>query len=287
MNKEDIKREFILLNAGHACHNADWNWKNVCSPFVRIHYVVNGTAKIIRGDGVYELKENHLYLTPSYIKHTYKCDGILELFYLHIYEDLGKNPSIFELINFPTEIMADPLIVKLIKRLIEINPGGELQYYDPRSYDNSVMLAGNIARQKNAPIAYELETQGILMQIISKFLVKAEYKNDHIEKRILKSLRYIHKNIDQTVDINSLAELCCLTKDHFIRLFKKEMNCTPGKYINRKKIESAQLKLLINDMTIKDIAYNLGFENISYFNRLFKKLTGESPGNYKKKIQPR
>ncbi|MDR1525088.1 MAG: AraC family transcriptional regulator [Tannerella sp.] len=286
MNKEDIKRDFILLNAGYASHNADWNWKNVCSPFVRIHFVKHGTAKIIREGGMYELKENHLYLTPSYIKHAYECDGVLELYYLHIYEDSGKNPSIFELASFPVEITADSLIIRLIERLIEINPERGLRYYDPHSYDNSATLADNIARQKNSPVACELETQGILKQIISRFLMKAEYKNEPVEKRILKTLHYIHKNIGETVDLDDLAEMCYLTKDHFIRLFKKEMNCTPGKYITRKKIETAQLRLLINGMTIKDTAYSLGFDNISYFTRLFKKITGESPGDYKKKTQP-
>ncbi|MDR0394060.1 MAG: AraC family transcriptional regulator [Tannerella sp.] len=286
MDKEDIKRHFILLNAGYASHHADWNWKNICSPFARIHFVRNGTAKIIREDGIYELKKNHLYLTPSYVKHSYECKGALELFYIHIYEDTGRNPGMFDLIQFPVEVKTDSLIPQLIKRLIKINPGRELQYYDPRSYDNTETLADNIAKQKYSPIAFELETQGILKQIISRFLIKAEYKNEHIEKRILKSLYYIHKNMDKGIDIDLLAEICYLTKDHFIRLFKKEMGCTPGKYINQKKIETAQLRILIQGMTIKDTAYSLGFDNISYFNRLFKKLTGETPGEYKKKIQP-
>jgi len=56
------------------------------------------------------------------------------------------------------------------------------------------------------------------------------------------------------------------------------MHCTPRKYINRKKIEAAQLKLLIEDTSIKEIAFGLGFDNVSYFNRLFNKLTGRKPG---------
>jgi AraC-like DNA-binding protein len=287
MKREDIKRDFILLNAGAAKHNADWNWKDVHSPFARIHFVRRGTAKIIREDGTFNLRKNHLYLTPSYIRHTYECDGPLELYYLHIYEDLGKNLSIFDLINFPVEVEADSLVAGLIRRLIDINPRRELMFYDPRSYDNSSTLANNIARQKDAPPAYELETQGILTQIFSRFLVKAEYKNRDIEKRILRSLRYIHKNIEQTIDLSYLAKVNLLTKDHFIRLFKKEMKCTPWKYINQKRIETAQLKLLIDDMTIKDIAYSMGYDSLSYFNLIFKKITGETPGSYKKKTRLR
>ncbi len=286
MNKKELLRNFILLNIGYAYHNADWNWKSVHSPFARIHYVKSGTAKIIREDGVFELKKDHLYLTPSYMRHTYECDSILELYYIHIYEDPGKNLSIFDLINFPVEIESDSLDIQLIERLIKINPGRELKYYDPRIYDNSATVAYNMALQQKSPLAFEMETQGIIAQLFSRFLAHAIYKNEHIEERILKTLFYIHKNIDKPIDIDHLAEICFLTKDHFIRLFKKEVNCTPGKYINKKKIEAAQLQILIdNTRSIKDIAYGLGFDNLSYFNRLFSKITGESPGRYKKKME--
>lgn len=286
MNKEVLKRDFILLNVGYAYHDADWNWKNVHSPFARIHYVKSGEAKIIREDGIFELKKDHLYLTPSYVRHAYECDGILELYYIHIYEDPGRSLSVFDLINFPVEVAADPLDIQLVERLMKINPERELQYYDPKSYDDSVTVAQNMALQQKSPLAFELETRGIIRQIISRFLAQAVFKNENIEERILNTLHYIHKNLDKSIDIDFLADLCFLTKDHFIRLFKKEVNCTPGKYINQKKIEAAQLQILIDNTRIKDIAYGLGYDNISYFNRLFTKITGESPGQYKKRMLP-
>jgi AraC-like DNA-binding protein len=284
MNKEELKRDFILLNVGYAYHDADWNWKNVNSPFVRIHYVKNGTAKIIHEDRVLELKKDHLYLTPSYTRHAYECDGALELYYVHVYENQKRSLSIFDLLDFPLEVKSDPLDIRLIERLITINPGRSLKYYDPKRYDNTATVAYNMALQQKSPLAFEIESGGIIQLLMSRFLVSATYKNEHIEERILKSLYYIHRNMDGLIDIEHLAERCFLTKDHFIRLFKKEMNCTPGKYICKKKIEIAQLRLLIDNAKIKDVAYELGFENLSYFNRLFTKLTGESPGKYRKRM---
>lgn len=283
MNKEGLNPDFILLNAGHAYHNADWNWKNICSPFARIHYVANGTAKIVRDDGEYVIKSKHLYLTPPYARHSYVCDGVLELYYIHIYEDIGKNISFFDLIDFPIEIEATDFDIRLIDRLAEINPDITLPYYNPRLYDNSTNLAKNIERQQKNPLSQEMETQGILKLLISHFVAQASYRNENIENRILKSLYYIHKNLDKPIQIEALAEMCFMTKDHYIRLFKKEMNTTPGKYINQKKIERVQLALLINNKPIKDVAYDFGFDNIFYFNRLFKKLTGTSPGEFKLK----
>lgn len=284
MNNKEKNINFILLNIGQASHNADWNWKNINSPFARIHYIQSGTAQIIREDGIFDLKPGHLYLTPPYTTHRYACNDVLSLCYIHIYEELNEGYSIFEQLHFPVEIEMNHLDRILIDRLIEINPGRELQAFDPHDYDNSSTLMRNIAQNEQMPLTIGIETKGILQQLFSRFLAHTSYKSEKIDKRIAKALYYIHKNIDQPINIDHLGEICFLTKDHFIRLFKKEMKCTPLKYINQKKIEKAQLLLVINDMPLKDIAYSLSIDNCSYFNRLFKKTTGETPGAYKKRM---
>ena len=50
MNREDFNQNFILRNIGYDYHEADWNWKNVKSPFSRIQIVIKGNAKIMRDD---------------------------------------------------------------------------------------------------------------------------------------------------------------------------------------------------------------------------------------------
>ena len=159
-----------------------------------------------------------------------------------------------------------------------------MKLYDPSSYDNSQTLVKNISENAQLPYYLLIETKGILQQLFSRFLKDAEQKIEVTDNRILKALRYIRKNIDKPINISQLSELCFLTDDHFIRLFKNEMKCTPTQYINQKKIEKAQVMLIIDDIPIKEIAYNLAFDNISYFNKLFKKLTGLTPGEYKKRL---
>ena len=77
----------LILNVGLAIHNADWNWKNVSSPFTRLYYIMEGTAQIIFPDGMQELKPHHLYLVPSFTTHSYQCNSHFTHYYLHIYED--------------------------------------------------------------------------------------------------------------------------------------------------------------------------------------------------------
>lgn len=91
-----------------------------------------------------------------------------------------------------------------------------------------------------------------------------------------------YEHISEEIELEKLAELSCLSKDHFIRLFKKGMGTTPLQYVNQKKIEKAQLLLLTEELAVKEIAFQLAFEDYSYFNRLFKKITGVTPQEYRR-----
>ena len=271
----------LILNVGLAIHNADWNWRNVNSPFTRLYYVTEGAARILLPTGIQELKPDHLYLVPSFTTHSYLCDTHFVHYYLHIYEDHQSESSILEDFSFPTEIPAGDLELPLIKRLCEINPTMQLPQSDPTSYDNNPTLIKNIIKNKQRTFCDKVESRGIVYQLMARFLKDAQPKTEINDDRIQKVLSYIRKNIYKTIDIDSLAAISCLSKDHFIRLFKKEINNTPLQYINQKKIEKAQLILITDSMPVKNISYLLAYEDHSYFNRLFKKLTGVTPQQYR------
>ena len=271
----------LILNVGLAIHNADWNWRNVNSPFTRLYYVTEGAARILLPTGIQELKPDHLYLVPSFTTHSYLCDTHFAHYYLHIYEDHQSESSILEDFSFPTEIPAGDLELPLIKRLCGINPTMQLPQSDPPSYDNNPTLIKNIIKNKQRTFCDKVESRGIVYQLMARFLKDAQPKAEINDDRIQKVLSYIRKNIYKTIDIDSLAAISCLSKDHFIRLFRKEVNNTPLQYINQKKIEKAQLILITDSMPIKNISYLLAYEDHSYFNRLFKKLTGVTPQQYR------
>ena len=271
----------LILNVGLAIHNADWNWRNVNSPFTRLYYVTEGAARILLPTGIQELKPDHLYLVPSFTTHSYLCDTHFVHYYLHIYEDHQSESSILEDFSFPTEIPAGDLELPLIKRLCGINPTMQLPQSDPTSYDNNPTLIKNIIKNKQRTFCDKVESRGIVYQLMARFLKDAQPKTEINDDRIQKVLSYIRKNIYKTIDIDSLAAISCLSKDHFIRLFKKEINNTPLQYINQKKIEKAQLILITDSMPVKNISYLLAYEDPSYFNRLFKKLTGVTPQQYR------
>ena len=272
----------VLLNIGYSELNANWNWKDVYSPFARIYYVNEGKARTFMNNQFYVLEPGYLYLTPPFTLHNDECEGHFSLYYIHFYDNVIHKESIFDKYDFPVKIQANLFDDTIIKRLHKINPGRHLIHIDPKVYDNQPTFSEFIANSNKLPLQVLAENQGILSILMSRFLEYRAGKSSDKDERIIKSLKYIHTNINNYITIGDLASLSYVSEDHFIRLFKKELNQTPIKYINAKKIEKAQLLLLTTDLSVRNIAMDLAMDNISYFNKIFKQYIGKTPLEYRK-----
>lgn len=282
MNLQVEQMHPLVLNVGLAVHNADWNWKNVNSPFTRLYYVTEGSAQIELPDGIYTLSPKHMYFIPAFTIHTNICKSNFVHYYLHIYEDHYSDNDWLDHWKFPVEIEATDLDLALFKRLCEINPHMTLQKSDPTTYDNNPTLMQNLIKNRQRAFCDKVESRGIVFQLLSRFFKQGQSKIEMEDNRIAKTVLYIRKHLNEVIELEKLAEISCLSKDHFIRLFKKELGTTPLQYINQKKIEKAQLLLITEELAVKEIAFQLAFDDYSYFNRLFKKTTGVTPQEYRR-----
>ena len=282
MNLQVEQMHPLVLNVGLAVHNADWNWKNVNSPFTRLYYVTEGSAQIELPDGIYTLSPKHMYFIPAFTIHTNICKSNFVHYYLHIYEDHYSDNDWLDHWKFPVEIEATDLDLALFKRLCEINPHMTLQKSDPTTYDNNPTLMQNLIKNTQRAFCDKVESRGIVFQLLSRFFKQGQSKIEMEDNRIAKTVLYIRKHLNEAIELEKLAEISCLSKDHFIRLFKKELGTTPLQYINQKKIEKAQLLLITEELAVKEIAFQLAFDDYSYFNRLFKKTTGVTPQEYRR-----
>lgn len=282
MNLQVEQMHPLVLNVGLAVHNADWNWKNVNSPFTRLYYVTEGSAQIELPDGIYTLSPKHMYFIPAFTIHTDICKSNFVHYYLHIYEDHYSDNDWLDHWKFPVEIEATDLDLALFKRLCEINPHMTLQKSDPTTYDNNPTLMQNLIKNRQRAFCDKVESRGIVFQLLSRFFKQGQSKIEMEDNRIAKTVLYIRKHLNEAIELEKLAEISCLSKDHFIRLFKKELGTTPLQYINQKKIEKAQLLLITEELAVKEIAFQLAFDDYSYFNRLFKKTTGVTPQEYRR-----
>jgi AraC-like DNA-binding protein len=276
--------KLILLNVGSAVHDGNWNWPGISSPFFRIYLVGAGSARLTILDKEQALRPGYLYIVPPFTLHSDACDGPFEHNYLHVYEEMGHEESLFEQWDVPVEIQASALDEMLFKRLLEINPDKALDYFDPQTYDNNCILYKSIADSTRHSTPVLMETEGIIEMLLSRFIAQSVKSDQTDDFRILKALSYIRKHIDQKITVPDLATLCLLSEYHFLRLFKREIKTSPINYINQKKIERAQLLLVVYKKSIKEIAYSLSFENVSYFTRLFKSVVGKTPSKYREEF---
>ena len=273
----------LMLNVGFASHFGDWNWRNVRSPFARLYYVVDGEAQVELPDGIVSLLPHHLYLVPPYTMHSNICKGGFSHYYLHLYEDPSYGGCFWDDWKFPVEVEAANDDQNLMKRLCEVNPGMRLSQSDPESYDNRTTLISNIQNNQQRSVCDKVESTGIILLLLSRFLRHATAEKRVKDERIVQSLTYIRENIGRRVNMDELAKVACMSKDHFIRMFKREVSHTPNAYVTEKKIERAELLLVTTLLPVKQIALSLGYDDMAYFNNVFKRHTKVSPLQYREK----
>lgn len=132
-----------------------------------------------------------------------------------------------------------------------------------------------------------------LMDIIgqSKDLVpltSVNYKNIQFEtknKRILTIHEYLMKNYRESIDLTQIASLVNMAEGSLCRFFKSIVGITIFEYLNKIKVDFACKLLMDKSLSILDVAIDSGFNNISHFNKQFKKVTGVSPNNYRLRLK--
>ena len=102
------------------------------------------------------------------------------------------------------------------------------------------------------------------------------------QQRLQKIYHFIEANYQDNIDVNDVAKLCHLTTAAFCRYFKKSTHYTFTDFLNYFRINQSK-KSLMQNKSITEACYESGFENLSYFNKVFKKFTGENPSSFKKK----
>jgi len=92
---------------------------------------------------------------------------------------------------------------------------------------------------------------------------------------------YIDANYNRKPDVNIVAEKVHLTTPAFCRYFKRQTNMTFTDFVNQYRIDMAKNHLM-QDKNITETCYAIGFESLSYFNKLFNRIVGQNPSDFKK-----
>ncbi|MBI9071348.1 MAG: helix-turn-helix domain-containing protein [Melioribacteraceae bacterium] len=125
--------------------------------------------------------------------------------------------------------------------------------------------------------------KSLLIDVLMQFVDENHNQKPDTPEWLTNALRQIHKSENFVKGLNCLIKLSGKTQEHLTRTMKKHFNITPTAYINSLRLNEAVNLLLNSDLSITDIMFDAGFNNVSHFMKLFKEKFGLSPANYRKR----
>lgn len=142
--------------------------------------------------------------------------------------------------------------------------------------------------KEKAP-GYELITQGLLYLILGSITKNHYYSTDsetqrnhkriHLMKQVLELME---ESYQSSLTLEQLSKAAGMSPKYFCRFFQEMTHKSPFEYLNNYRIERACCQLLSSEDTITEIAFACGFNDLSYFIKLFKRFKGITPAKYRK-----
>ncbi len=243
-------------------------------------YIIKGRGKRLVGDHIDKFKERDLVFLGSYLPHKWSC-------FDSYYEDdnfTGEAIVIQFLHDFlGKKFMEIPENNALLKFLDESSQGCKLY---GQTKVKIIDLLNNILMMNS------LERLYALLKIFKVFSTTSEYKllaspgftesfKNHEDGPLAKALQYILINFQKEIKIKDLLEITCMSNTTFCLAFKKVYRMNFKEYLLKVRTGYACRLLLEGSLSIAEIAYESGFQNISNFNRQFKRIKGVTPKEFK------
>ena len=108
---------------------------------------------------------------------------------------------------------------------------------------------------------------------------------DSEPQTISKAKQYIEEHLDERMSLEEVSTAVNVSTFYLCKLFKSTTDLTFTEYVNRARIERAKQALLNPSSSVTEIAYDVGFQSLSQFNRSFRRLVGMSPTNYRSRLR--
>jgi AraC-like DNA-binding protein len=142
-------------------------------------------------------------------------------------------------------------------------------------------------------LGFELGVTSILYQIIMNLLRNPSvnwFRSSHEYKRLPsvhvqkfeEIIQYINEHLHEDLSASRVSQQAMLSYSHFARLFKAMMHIPFTDYLHCVRIQKAEQKLVDSERSISEIAISVGYNDTSYFIKIFKRFKGISPNQYRK-----
>ena len=261
----------ILNGALTAC---DRSWANagrsiITDSFNRMYWVKSGTGHVEHHGRTFHLTPGTLYLIPTDSPGRYWCSGKMNLCWCHFTASVLANAELFGF--FKCEY--------------------EMKMPEQRKTLTNCLWDVVLKSFKSGNISDSAAADGALRLLASFFLETVEAvemkRGGEVFEKFSPAFRYIEENISREIKIPELARTVNLQENYFTNLFTKYFGTSPVRYVNLQKIKHAQLLIYKGSLSLKEIAQQTGFGNEFYFSRVFRKISGTPPGEFRsRRSQP-
>lgn len=135
--------------------------------------------------------------------------------------------------------------------------------------------------QLTALLSYHLLQHRHILDTIHRLPSLRQTTRIELYKRLSRARDLLHSCFTADLSLDQLSTEACLSKYHFLRLFRQAYGLSPHQYLQQLRLEKAQSVLTTSNMPITDLSDLLGFANSQSFSRLFLQRTGHSPSQYR------
>lgn len=226
----------------------------------------------------YEVNEGDILFVPPLYLHAIskgKSDEIFSETYVFHLNFLGGNA---------TDICSTRYLTPMMKQ--EISMPCHITPKHPAYVSLRKMFSQTASLYQMKMPGYELGIKSLLLQVLFLILQysekNAKTETGAISDKLKTVLDYIELHYEDSITISELARLCYFSEYHFMRFFKKHMNMTCVEYINNLRLEKAVELFEQGETSILDVSLAVGFHNLSYFHRAFKKKYNMTPMSFVK-----
>jgi len=167
-----------------------------------------------------------------------------------------------------------------------------LNYYYPASMTEEIAVFNNIFDTiATRDLGFELIVQGDFYRFFGlafqkNLFNKNEKLPDHLRKmkQFKSAISMIQQRYSEDITLDDIAESVHMNPNYFCRFFKGFVHQTPVQYLNYYRIESSCEKLASTSLSITEVAFACGFNDVSYFIKVFKKYKGLTPTDYARNL---
>jgi AraC family transcriptional regulator len=261
---------------------------------ISIKYVVKGTEYYELEGESFRVQEgqfllvNHGRRLATRINSQEPVEGLCIYFSLplirSVMEQHAKNPDLLEESHAGRE--------NRLPRLLEtVYPAQGSLFGEKISQVAQQLVAnGNRPREMDPAFYLELATdllidQGEVQRALGRLSCSKASTQNELYRRLCLARAYMHDHLQHEIDLEAVSREACLSKFHFIRLFKEAFHLTPHQYLIKLRLRHAQALLERTSLSLADICQEVGLKDVSSFGRRFKREVGMSPIQYRKAVR--